>query len=384
MRIALIAPEKLPVPPISGGPVEITIYELARRLQDRHQVTVFCPSDPSLPEHESLMNMRYLRLPHPSTDQYLEALMQQFTTETFELVHIFDRPQFVLSLAPRLVDTKFILHLHSDLPFKESSGAEAVACLDQVSAVVVTSHFLRIHVATRFPRLYDKSRVIKPGVDLTRFAPVWGAMEERTRKRQQLHLADKQIIMCASSLASVEGIHILLQALRPLMRQDQARLLMLVGDSWYSDPSATPYSRDLAQYGQGFKKQIFFTGSLKVSEMPMVYQLADLYVCPAQWEEHQGMVNLEVMATGLPVIASARGAIPEMVRHGQTGILVYKHTEPAGFTKAIEFLLANPKLAADLGRQGRGLVEREYQWEQAVEELEQLQDEVMAEKPFAV
>ncbi len=374
MRIALIAPEKLPVPPIGGGPVEIAIHELARRIQGCHQVTVFCPSDPGLPERESL---RYCRLPHQSTDQYLEALMQMLSTESFELMHIFDRPEFVLSLAPRLVNTKIVLHLYSDLLTKEINGAEAAACLAQISTAVTNSHFLRIHTALRLPRFFGKSRVIRPGVDLTQYQPIWERDDERNHNRQRFHLTGKRVVMYAGGISSVEGLHILLQALRPLMRQDPGLVLLVTGDSWYADPTSTPYARELAQLSQSFKRQILFAGSPTLAEMPMLYQLADMLVCPAQWEELQGRANLEAMATGLPVVASARGVIPEMVHHGQTGMLIYKHTEPMGFTKAIEFLIANPDLAAALGRQGRSLVEQEYRWEQAAEAMDRIHAELL-------
>lgn len=379
MRIALIAPEKLPVPPISGGPVEITIHELARRLQAHHDVTVFCPSHPSLPERESSPTLSYRRLPHPSSDGYLEALMQQFVTAGFDLLHIFDRPQYVLSLAPRLAETKIILHLHSDLLTRESNGAQASACLDQISAAVAGSYFLRLQTALRIPRFYPKSRVIYPGVDPSRFAPVWERAPDRERGRQQLRLVGKRVVLYAGGQTSMEGLHILVQALRPLMRQDHDVVLMVVGDSWYSDSSAGSYTRDLAQLAQNFKRQIFFTGSLTLEEMPMIYLLADLLVCPAQWEQLQGMVILEAMASGLPVVASARGVIPELIRHGQTGLLVPKHTDPIGFSRAIEFLLAHPSLAADLRRQGRAVVEQSFGWEQAVGAIERLHADVLVD-----
>ncbi|MGE5654825.1 MAG: glycosyltransferase family 4 protein [Bacillota bacterium] len=377
MRIALIAPEKLPVPPVGGGPVEITIYELARRLQERHQVTVFCPSDPSLAEDESWKNLRYSRLAHQSHDQYLEALMRRIAADAFDVIHIFDRPQFVLSLAPRLGTTKIVLHLHSDLLTREINGAEASACLNQISMAVVNSHWLRLHTAQHIPRFYAMSRVIKPGVDLGQFTPVWERGQERLHTREQLRLAGKRIVIYGGGCTSTEGPHILLNALRPLMRQDPMLIFMVMSDSWYVEPTGTPYSRELAQLGQSFKKQIFFTGSLALAEIPTAYQIADLLVCPAQWEEPEGRAVLEAMATGLPVVASARGVIPEMVRHGETGLLVYKHTEPSGFTKAIDFLIGNPALAADLGRHGRGVVETEYRWDDAVEMIEEIYAQVM-------
>ncbi len=377
MRIALIAPEKLPVPPIGGGPVEIAIHELAQRLQERHQVTVFCPNAAGLLERESSDRLRYCRLPHQSTDQYLAALMEQLTVDVFELVHIFDRPQFVLSLAPRLASTKIVLHLYQDLLTKEINGAEAAACVDQISAAVTSSYFLRFHTALSIPDFYAKSHVIRPGVDLNQYLPILERDAEQTLRRQQLRLAGKRVILYVGSISSVQGLHILLQAVRPIMRQDPGLVLMVTSESWYADPTVTPYGRELAQLAQSFKRQIYFTGSLSLAELPAVYQLADMLVYPSQWEELQHRSILDAMASGLPIVASARGAIPEMVRHGRNGILVHKHTESTGYTKAMGFLLANPGIAAELGRQGRQMVERKYRWEQAVAELERIHEQVM-------
>jgi glycosyltransferase involved in cell wall biosynthesis len=112
--------------------------------------------------------------------------------------------------------------------------------------------------------------------------------------------------------------------------------------------------------------------------MPEIYLLGDIFAGPSQIEEGLGMVFLEAAAAGLPIIATRRGGIPEVVRDGVNGLLLQQHDDPRELGEKIKQLLADRNLRLSLGRQGRAWVRENFSWEKTARRQEQVYDEVMA------
>ncbi|MFP4171375.1 MAG: glycosyltransferase family 4 protein [Candidatus Hydrogenedentota bacterium] len=97
-----------------------------------------------------------------------------------------------------------------------------------------------------------------------------------------------------------------------------------------------------------------------------LYQEADIVAAPSTWEEPYGLVAVEAMAAGRPVVASAVGGLKGIVRHGETGFLV----EPGSSTAlalALDRLLDDPALRSRMGARGREIAEAEYDWQQIID-----------------
>ena len=112
---------------------------------------------------------------------------------------------------------------------------------------------------------------------------------------------------------------------------------------------------------------------------PEVIQLlthAAVFVCPSVYEP-LGIVNLEAMACGTAVVASAVGGIPEVVDDGRTGLLVpYDEHAPdafeSGLTEALNRILDDPEGAARMGAAGRDRAVREFGWDQVARRTHEL------------
>ncbi|MEM2983139.1 MAG: glycosyltransferase family 4 protein, partial [Candidatus Bathyarchaeia archaeon] len=113
------------------------------------------------------------------------------------------------------------------------------------------------------------------------------------------------------------------------------------------------------------RRSIIITGYLPESEIPLLYSACEVFCYPSMWEGF-GLTPAEAQATAKPVVAFNHCAIPEVVKHGETGILV----DPGdynGLAEAIVRLLRDHDLRRRMGEEGRRRVERLFNWDEAAD-----------------
>ena len=106
--------------------------------------------------------------------------------------------------------------------------------------------------------------------------------------------------------------------------------------------------------------QIQVMGKISLADLGGQYETASIFCMPSV-NEPFGAVFVEAMAYELPIVATAIGAIPDMVREGWNGYLVAPG-DVAGLINALEKLLSNPELCSKLGKNGKSLVDKDYNW----------------------
>ncbi len=110
-------------------------------------------------------------------------------------------------------------------------------------------------------------------------------------------------------------------------------------------------SRLVEESNRSTKHKVVFLGMQSKQELIRWYQTATVFVCPSISEPF-GIVNLEALSCGTPVVASRVGGIPEAVEDQKNGLLVNSNA-PEELAEAIQLLLTNPEMRADFGREGR-------------------------------
>ena len=138
----------------------------------------------------------------------------------------------------------------------------------------------------------------------------------------------------------------------------------------------TPFLKELRGQIARARGRVVLTGFIPPAEMPGAYLLGDVFVGPSQIEEGLGLVFLEAAAAGLPVIATRMGGIPEVVRDGETGLLLEQKDDAAELAEKILDLLRHQERAQALGQQGREWVLNNFSWEKIAQTLEGVYDEV--------
>lgn len=177
-----------------------------------------------------------------------------------------------------------------------------------------------------------KVSVVPCGVNMELFQPV-----SKSFARQKLGLTGEKILLFVGRIDPLKGADRLLQAMPYLKDFPGLRLVIIGGDE--SSRSEVEKLRKLA-IGFGIQDMVTFQGTVKQTELPYFYSAADVGVVPSYYESF-GLVALEALACGTPVVAADVGDLKNIIRQGKTGYVVNTNT-PASLADGIKRLLARP------------------------------------------
>ncbi|MFJ4844823.1 MULTISPECIES: glycogen synthase [unclassified Streptomyces] len=241
-----------------------------------------------------------------------------------------------------------------------SGWAERTA-IEAADAVVAVSHGMRADILESYPAL-DPSRVhvVHNGIDTRLYRP------DPDESVLHAHGIDptRPYVLFVGRITRQKGVPHLLRAARRLDPDIQLVLAAGAPDT----PAVDAEFRDLVeQLGQSRRGVVWIPGMLPRPEVVQLLTHAAVFVCPSVYEP-LGIVNLEAMACGTAVVASAVGGIPEVVRDGVTGVLVpYEEKDPAGFEEglaaAVNAVAGDPAAAARMGAAGRERAVAEFGWD---------------------
>jgi D-inositol-3-phosphate glycosyltransferase len=206
----------------------------------------------------------------------------------------------------------------------------------------------------------SKTVVIPPGVDLERFHPI---PKHVAQERIGIPPGDKNIIF-AGRIEPLKGIDTLLRAIALIQerRPEAIRntcVAIIGGDPWADDTDAEMARLRELRHELGITDFVTFLGSKDQDALPDYYAAAEMVVIPSHYESF-GLVALEAMAVGTPVIASEVGGLAFLVQDGETGFHVPSR-DPEALAEKIHLLLANPECRDFLGRNAHRYA-RQYDW----------------------
>lgn len=372
MRIAMICTEKLPVPAIRGGAIQQYIDAVLPYIKEKHEVTVFCVADPQLPKKGSDNSICYIKA--AKTQDYISGVIDHLKDE-YDLIHVFNRPQWVNMIAEKLPHAEISLSLHNEM-FQPSkiSKEEGEKCIRRVKFITTVSRFVETGVKKLYPEAAGKIHTVYSGVDVDRYQPVWS--EEATKTRDQLKarygLTGKNVILFIGRLSPKKGAHILIKAVNQILPSHPDTAIVIVGSKWYGENQEDSYVRQIRQMADALDADVIMTGFLPPSEVISHYYLGDVFICASQWREPLARVHYEAMAAGLPIITTDRGGNAEVVKGKGNGIVISEYNHPQAFADAMTYLLEQPDIALEMGKSGRRLAEVKYSWKRVAMELNEL------------
>ena len=370
MRVLLLSRE---YPPHVYGGAGVVVDHLSRALARRARVEVRCFGDqaadgPELTVHGYAPWERLAGGPEAAYAPALQALSVGLAMArdavAADVVHTHTwYVGFGGMLVQAIHDLPLVVTLHSLEPLRPwkadqlgtgyavSTWAERLA-VERAERVIAVSAQMRADILAHFDVAPERVVVIHNGVDAEAF--------RRTEAREALarHRVREPYVLFVGRISEQKGIFQLLEAARSL--PDEVTLVLCA-----SSPDTPELAARLEAAVAGRPHVQWINAMLPVPEVAQLYSHAAVFACPSVYEPF-GLINLEAMACGTPVVASRVGGIPEVVVDGETGWLV-PPGDAAALSGALRGALADPARARRMGEAGRRRVEDHFSWDRIAE-----------------
>jgi len=173
-----------------------------------------------------------------------------------------------------------------------------------------------------------------------------------------------KIILFIGSAVEHKGLDILICSLPIIIKAHPDIEVWVLGEKNKRDGTLIDLAEQI-----GVSSQINRYGLIRRDDMPEFYQKARIVVLPSRLDLFP-MTALEAMSSGVPLVATKVGGLPEIINNGINGLLVEKD-DINGLAGAIVYFLDNPEKAEEMGRMGREIVEQKFTLEKVVEKYEQ-------------
>jgi glycosyltransferase involved in cell wall biosynthesis len=216
-------------------------------------------------------------------------------------------------------------------------------------------------------------RIIPMGVDIGKFSSV---KSSPVRKKYNIK---GELVLSVGRRAEKKGVTYLITAMKEILHKFPKAGLMVVGDG----PEKAALQSQASELG--LADSVIFTGSIPKDKLPLYYKAADVFVLPSIVAksgdtEGLGVVLLEAMASGIPVVASNVGGVPDIVIEGKTGLL-FPEKDPSAIAKAVVRVLGSREIAKKLSSGGSAHA-KGFSWENVSSKFRELYTAALGNDKF--
>lgn len=369
IKVFLVPPPQLPVPAVKGGAVETLLEHLIAENERQGKLELYCAS---IPDHEAQAKAAHLRhtkmiwLPAaPDRRKYyrylcggrrrlglaapLDPWYEQVRREMRRV-----KPDFAISeggdptefarISRTLGAKKCLLHLHGP-----TAGGPQLDPL--YGGVLSLSEYTRQEFLQSSGISPERVKVLPNCIDLNHFHPSLPLDADALRAKLGFTPADFVVLFCGR-IAEEKGVQKLIEAFKLL--PDPHCKLLVVGSPFFAAQASSPFLEKLKADAAALGDRIRFTGFVPHEELPLYYGAGDLACFPALWQEPAGLVAIEAMACGRPILATKSGGMTEyLAGSGAVELPIQPESElPKALAGAIEELAKDPARRFTMRRKG--------------------------------
>jgi glycosyltransferase involved in cell wall biosynthesis len=240
--------------------------------------------------------------------------------------------------------------------------------LERANKIIAVSHFTKRELLDYYKVPESKIRVIHNGVDTRKFQP---AEDKRKTKEALGFNPDDLAIVSVGRLYARKGLFTLIESIPVVVKRFKNAKFIISGKGQSNE------MRKLIAHAEkiGVRDNIIFTGYYPDKKLPKLYQAADVFAFSTFYENHPFAI-LEALSTGLPVVTTSVGGIPETIESGKNGFLI-EPFNTAQFADKILYLLEHPAEASEMGMLARKTILERFDWRMVVKDVLKVYDEAL-------
>ena len=389
------------LPDALGGAWGLT-HEVNKRLAERgwevHLIT--CKPDDVLPDHEVIDGVHFHRIRKRDSKNVVslwravKKRVNHICRQTFiSLVHIHNPlVGFLALLNPRLRSVPKVTHFHSSWLDEEKINRQAQRpdgggaglffslklicilrvikfmegrCFKNSRSILFLSEYSRRRFLKDYPKKKARLRVIPGGVDVNVFYPLEPDQDRSALREALLLPADRPVLLTVRRLEARMGLdNLILAAGQIVERAPELDFLLVIGGK-----GALQNKLEELVKQNDLKDKVRLVGVIPREHLPHYYRSADVFILPTLSIEGFGLVTVEALASGLPVLGTPVGGTVEILK-GVDESLLFPGTMPDMLSHRIEKFLKNPTLFEGLKTRCREHAVQNYSWEKVIDLIE--------------
>ncbi len=362
-------------PPRIVGGIARVVHDLSKRLiKDGHDVTVVTYNEGNAPAFENDKGVKVYRVDNYiiKPNNFIDWIMQlnfnliakasEIISKEgkFDIIHAHD---WLVAYAAKTLKNSYDIPIISTIHATESGRNSGIR--DEVqryindtewlltyesTEVIVNSNYMKCELQRLFGLPFEKINVVANGVNLNNY----NGVEKDYDFRRKYAMDNEKIIMFAGRLVYEKGVQHLISAVPKILQGYHDAKIVIAGKGGMLDELKAQVEH------LGIQNKVYFTGYLNSKQIAKMYKCADIAVFPSTYEPF-GIVTLEAMLAGIPVVVSDIGGLNEIVEHGVNGMKSYAGN-PNSIADSILALLYDQRLCSNIVKNAKVKVKNEYNW----------------------
>jgi glycogen synthase len=362
-------------PPRIVGGIARVVHDLSKRLiKDGHEVTVITYREGNLPYFEDDKGVKVYRVDNYmiNPNNFIDWIMQMNFNllakaneiidkeGKFDVIHAHD---WLVAYAAKSLKNSYDIPIVATIHATEAGRNSGIHDETQryindtewmltyeANEVIVNSNYMKCELQRNFGLPFEKINVIPNGVNLTMYSGI-----ERDYDFRRNYASDNEkIILYAGRLVYEKGVQYLIGAMPKILQNYHDAKLVIAGKGGMIDE----LKAEVDHLGLGNK--VYFTGYMDHKSLCKLYKCADISVFPSTYEPF-GIVALEGMLAGNPIVVSDIGGLNEIVEHGVNGMKSYAGNSNS-IADSILTLLFDHKLCNEISKNAKAKVKELYNW----------------------
>ena len=368
MKVCFISPNVLPVPAVKGGACETLVetiikYNEIYNLFDITNVSIF--EEKAVEKSKMYHNTDFIFIKEGKSEvcdlffkekdnvfyNYMENVYEKIKDLDLDLIVIeggdLEGYKYLLEKFPH---KKCVAHFHGK-PVASKILDETYEHFISVSEFV-SNNFLNGNWINP-----DRVKVVYNGIEIEKFLKRLNEEEkENIRKQYNIKKEENVVLFCGRPVKS-KGIKELISAFKEIKELENSKLI-IVGNSVFGNFAETEFDKELVEISKDIQDKVIFTNFIHNDDLYKIHNIADIAVVPTISEEPFGMVVVEYLASGIPLIVTKSGGMPEIVE-GSGAIVINKNEKMIlELTNAIDYLIENPDKRCEMSKNEEIIAEK--------------------------